>query len=147
MYDVLVLIHILSAMVWFGGGFVLFAVERHALKTSGHEGADRMLRHLEWTDDWIFTPAPLLTIASGLTMVILNGAWQFSQPWVYLTIGLIVVEFATGYRELKQLKDAQPKGIDSPEYGAALNAYFRFAPAAILMLGVIVVLMVFKPGA
>lgn len=147
MYDVLVLIHILSAMVWFGGGFVLLAVERHALKTGGHVDADRMLRQLEWTDDWIFTPAPLLTIASGVTMVIVNGAWEFSQPWVYLTIALIVIEFATGYRELKQLKEAQPEGTDSPEYGAAIDAYFRFAPAAILMLGVIVFLMVFKPGA
>ncbi|HEY7468411.1 MAG TPA: DUF2269 family protein [Acidimicrobiia bacterium] len=148
MYDLLVLIHILSAMVWVGGGFVLVAVERHAFNTGGHEGLDRTMRALEWTDDWIFTPAPLLVVATGVTMVIVNDAWAFSQSWIYLALGLIVVEFVTGFRELNRIKAARESGsVSSPEYGVALKAYLRFAPFAVSLLGVIVVLMVFKPGA
>jgi uncharacterized membrane protein len=146
MYEVLVLVHILSGMVWVGGGFVLVLVERHARYAGGDEEADRMIRRLEWTDDWIFTPAPLLVIATGVTMVIMNDAWAFSQPWVYLALGLILVEFVTGYRDLQRMKASREMGTGSPEYEAALRSYFRFAPVAIAILGVIVVLMVYKPG-
>lgn len=49
----------------------------------------RTMTENEWLDDWIFTPAPLLVIATGITMAIMNDAWDFSQPWVYLAMGLI----------------------------------------------------------
>jgi uncharacterized membrane protein len=147
MYDLLVIIHILSAMVWVGGGFVLVAVERHAHKRGGQAGLVRTMTELEWVDDWIFTPAPLLVIATGVTMVIVSDAWAFSQPWIYLALILIVLEFVAGYRDLERLKKAREAGVEAPEFAAALKAYMRFAPLAIAMLGAVVVLMVFKPGA
>jgi uncharacterized membrane protein len=146
MYEALVLVHVLSAMVWVGGGFVLMTVERHAQKTGGQTMLVRTMADLEWVDDWIFTPAPLLVIASGVTMVILSDAWAFSQPWIYLALALIVIEFVAGYRDLDRLKKGREAGVETPEFAAALKAYMRFAPLAIALLGAVVVLMVFKPG-
>lgn len=146
MYEFLVLIHIISAMVWVGGGFVLVAVERHDFRVGGPQGVARTIAENEWVDDWIFTPAPLLVIATGVTMVIMSDAWAFSQPWIYLALGLILVEFVAGYRELKEMKEAREKGVDTPEFRKALTGYMRLAPLAIVMLATIVVLMVFKPG-
>lgn len=146
-YDLLVFIHILSAMVWVGGGFVLAAVERRAHKTGGQTGLVRTMTELEWLDNWIFTPAPLLVIATGVTMVVVSDAWAFSQPWIYLALALIVIEFVTGYRDLERLKTTREGGVETPEFARAVRAYMRFAPLAIAMLGAVVVLMVFKPGA
>lgn len=146
MYDVLVFVHILSAMVWVGGGFVLLAIERRAREEGGLEEADRVMRQMEWTDDWIFTPAPLLVIVTGIAMVATHDAWAFSQPWVYLALSLIAIEFIVGYRDLRRMKLAREEGVESVDYANALTSYFRFAPVAISMLALIVVLMVFKPG-
>ncbi|MGB7860302.1 MAG: DUF2269 family protein [Acidimicrobiia bacterium] len=146
MYQVLVVVHILSAMVWVGGGFVLVAVERRAYKMDGVTGANDMMKRLEWTDNMIFTPAPLLAVATGITMVAISEAWAFSQPWVYLALALIAIEFVSGYRDLARMKKAQRVGVESPQFRNALKAYLRFTPIAIGLLGVIVVLMVYKPG-
>lgn len=147
MYDLLVLLHILSAMVWVGGGFLVLAVTRRARRLGGSEGADEMVRALEWTENWIFTPAPLLVIATGVTMVVVSDAWAFSQAWIYLALGLIVVEFVAGDRDVNRMKAAQAQAGAGPEFATALNSYLRFGAVALTMLGVIVFLMVFKPGA
>lgn len=145
-YDTLLLIHILSAMVWVGGGFLVVAVERHAYKAGGRDAFTRMRGDLEWVDDRIFTPAPLVVVVTGVAMVLFSEAWAFSQPWIYLTLGLIAVEFAVGYRDLNRLKAGRQRGTDSPAYKAAVKTWLRFAPAAIALYGVIVALMLFKPG-
>lgn len=145
-YDILLLIHIVSAMVWLGGGFLVVAVERHAYKAGGRDAFARMRGELEWVDDRIFTPAPLIVVVSGVAMVMISNAWAFSQPWIYLALGLIAVEFAVGYRHLNKLKAGRQEGTDSPAYKAAVKTWLRFAPTAIALYGVIVVLMLFKPG-
>jgi uncharacterized membrane protein len=147
MYDVLVLIHILSAMAWVGGGFMLVTLERHAHKVGGPSALTRMMDDHQWADDWIFTPAPLLTVVTGVTMVIMSDAWAFSQPWVYLALTLVAAEFGFGYRDYKRVKDAKEKGPDALEFAEALRGYLRMAPLAIAMLAAVVFLMVFKPGA
>ncbi len=145
-YDILLLIHILSAMVWVGGGFLVVAVERHAYKAGGRELFSQMRDALEWVDDRIFTPAPLLVVVTGVAMVVISNAWSFSQPWIYLALALIAVEFAVGYRHLNRLKSGRQEGTDSLEYKTAVKTWLRFAPTAIASYGVIVVLMLFKPG-
>lgn len=52
-----------------------------------------------------------------------------------------------GTREIKRMKRARERGVDTPEFGLALKAYRRMAPVASGMLAVIVFLIVFKPGA
>ena len=146
MYDLLVLVHILSAMVWVGGGFILMANERHTHKRGGPAALYRLMRQSEWVDDWIFTPAPLLTVASGVTMVIMSDAWAFTQPWVYLALALIVTEFSVGYRDYKKMKIALEHGDASAEFRTALPAYMRMSVLAIGLLATVVVLMVLKPG-
>jgi uncharacterized membrane protein len=146
MYDVVLLIHILSAMVWVGGGFLVLTTTRHVGKVGGLEGAHRIVRDLEWADTWIFTPAPLMVIATGVTMVIMSDAWSFTQPWGYVPIALILVEFIVGDRDVKRMRAAHARGADDPEFGEALAGYLRIGFVALGLFAVIVFLMVFKPG-
>jgi uncharacterized membrane protein len=125
---------------------MVIAVQRRAYRSGGQVEAIRVIRQLEWTDDWVFTPAPLLVVATGVAMVLMSDAWAFSQPWVYVTLALIAVEFIVGSRDIKRLRTGREHGDESPELGRALAGYFRFAPAALAMLAVIVVLMVLKLG-
>lgn len=139
-------VHVVAAMVWVGGGFVLVLVERNAWRRGGEASLVRTMDDLEWLDNWVFTPAPLLAIGTGVAMVTMSEAWSFSQPWVYLAMGLILIEFVFGYRDLRRLKEAREQGVDSLQFGQALRSYLRMAPMAIALLIGVVALMVFKPG-
>lgn len=151
MYTLLVLFHSLSAMVWVGGGLLLLAVLRRARRRSSQEAAARMTQELEWVHNWIFIPAPLLVVATGITMVAISNVWAFSHPWIYHALGLIVVVFVgmdPGVRPvLKRLKAARESGTTSgKQYGADLQGYFPIGTVVLSPLVVVVFLMVFKPG-
>ena len=51
-----------------------------------------------------------------------------------------------GDRDVKRMRAAHERGADDPAFAPALTAYLRIGFMALGLLGVIVFLMVFKPG-
>ena len=146
MYELLVVIHILSAMVWIGGALVMLVTFRNIKRSEGQAVSDRTLGRVERASDLIFLPTPILVIATGLTMVIVSDAWAFSQLWVYLAIGLFVIVLILGAgfgdRMERQMKQAREEGRSLP------GVFDRFLRLGFIEMGVVVVivfLMVYKP--
>lgn len=146
MYELLVVAHILSAMVWIGGAIVLMLSFRGLKKAQGQAAVDETMGRLEPTMNRIFLPAPILVIATGLTMVIVNDAWAFSQVWVYVAISLFVVVLVMGGgfgdRMEKQMKEARAEGRSLPY---VFDRYLRLGFIEMGVILVIVFLMVYKP--
>lgn len=146
MYELLVVVHILSAMVWLGGAFVVLLSFRKLKHASGQAAVDETMGRLEPVMNRIFLPAPFLVIGTGLTMVIVNDAWTFGQIWVYLAITLFVVALIMGGgfgdRMERQMRDAREEGQSLPD---VFDRYARLGFIEMSVILVIVFLMVYKP--
>ncbi len=145
MYELLVLIHILSGIAWVGGGFLFMLGIKGIRDSEGHEAAERTMARLEKASavtNW----APLLVFATGITMVAVSDAWAFSQIWVYVSLALFVVVLILGAgvadRLEKQMKQARQDGKHNPEL---LDRFVRVGFAEMVFFAGIVFLMVYKP--
>jgi len=141
-----VIVHILSAMVWIGGAIVLMLSFRGLKKAQGQAAVDETMGRLEPVMNRIFLPAPILVVATGITMVIVDDAWAFAQTWVFLAIGLFVVVLVMGGgfgdRMERQMRDARAEGKSLPD---VFDRYLRLGFIEMGFILVIVLLMVYKP--
>jgi uncharacterized membrane protein len=147
MYEVAVFIHILAGIAWFGGG-MFHQLHMNRLRASnGQEAVAAQEETFEWAEKWVFIPAPLLVLATGIIMVTVNDAWAFSQPWVYLALGLWVLEAIMGGavagRLVSRIKETRAAGGDLT---LLVDRYLALSWIDVAILTVVLVLMVFKPG-
>ncbi len=150
MYNTLLFVHILFAIGWVGTGFALQRSFRSILAGEGQVEADRALERSEWAVKWVFIPAPLLVVATGVTMVILNDGIGFSDLWISIALGLFLISMimngVAGQRLDKQMKLARAEGSQaSPEYARLLQSSLRLGSWDMLLLVGIVAMMVFRP--
>ncbi len=147
MYITILFVHILAGIAWFGGG-LFFQLHMNRLRAAdGQSAAASQLETFGWAEKWIFIPAPLLALVTGITMVATNDGWTFSQPWVYLSLVLWVVSAITGGavggKNLKQIMQARADGGDVTPL---VDRYLSLAWIDVAILTLILFLMVFKPG-
>jgi uncharacterized membrane protein len=150
-YRMLLLIHILAAMAWVGGGFALAATLFVARRTQRPNDADRVMQTLRWADTWLALVAPLLVVVTGVAMVIVAGGWSFSQAWILASIALIVayegIALTVGSRLYRRIEDARRHGlVESADHARTMRAWHRLTVMLLAMLVAVVALMVFKPG-
>jgi len=147
MYELAIFLHILAGIAWFGTG-LFFQLHTNRLRSvsGGGEVAD-VMESFSWTEKWIFIPAPVLVLATGIVMVVSNDAWAFSQPWVYLALSLWVAEAimggAVGGKLLARISETRTDGGD---VSSLVDRYLSLAWIDVAILTAILYLMVFKPG-
>jgi uncharacterized membrane protein len=144
-YELLVVIHILSGIAWVGGDILFILGVRGIRNLEGHETAERTMTRLEKAST-VINPAPLLVLATGITMVVVNDAWAFSQIWVYVSLAVFGVVLILGAgvedRLMKQMKQSRQTGRRNPEL---LDRFVRIGFVTIVLFTGIVFLMVYKP--
>jgi hypothetical protein len=93
-YQVLVILHVLAATMWFGMGLSLPRRLRLGLargRPAAGEAADEVVRGARLT-----LVAGALAIASGLTLVLAGGGFALYPRRIHLGLGLGLVAFAIG---------------------------------------------------
>jgi uncharacterized membrane protein len=145
-YDWLLFVHIVAAMVWVGGlaGLLLNGVL--ALR-SGDES--RFVRTLRVYGPALLMPAAILVLAFGIWLVLDTDAWSFGQGWVDAGLGLLVAAVLLGAIFLSRTGLAAERAVEAGDSAAARAALRRWAYgiAAILVLLVVATWdMVMKPG-
>jgi uncharacterized membrane protein len=150
-YRWLVLVHVLAAMAWVGGGTIVLGTLVSARRSRDPEHVDRVMQSLAWADTWLAIPAPLVVLITGIAMVALNGAWSFTQAWILGSIGLMVayeiVAVTIGARLYRRIDDARRAGtLVGDGHAATMRAWSRLGVLLLAILVAIVGLMVFKPG-
>lgn len=146
--QVLLYVHLLAAIAWMGAGITLVLLARRAVQT-GEEMA--MIGQMEWLGGRVGGPSVILLLVTGVWMVARIGAWQFGQLWVILGLGGLVVLFLMGVAvhrpHYKQIRRAiEQYGEGSPEVQRQVRWSFRAGQVEVVVMAIVVLLMVFKPG-
>jgi uncharacterized membrane protein len=146
-------IHVVFAVVWIGGGFLLSVLAFIAELEKDPQGKAIVANQASKVAMRVFTPSSLIVLLAGIAMMLNDFGklqWDWGDFWV--TFGLLgfVATFAIGIGVLtptaKKIEAlVQTVGPNSPEVHEAMNRIFLVArvDAAVLML--VVVDMTAKP--
>ncbi len=142
------LLHILSAIVWVGGGFILSVVGARVRSSDDPQAIRDFAQTLSYVGIRVLMPAVIGTLVFGIWMVLENASWNFHQFWVLFAIGLFVVAFLIGAVYLgrlgAQLLRAGPD--DAANAKLLLGRWLIGYRIVLLVLLIAVWDMVFKPG-
>jgi uncharacterized membrane protein len=85
-YDIYLVIHLLAAVAWVGGGFTLVLLGMWALAARDDSATQIVVAAAAKLGKRLFIPASLVVLAMGILMIV-DGPWSFSYLW--LVLGLI----------------------------------------------------------
>jgi uncharacterized membrane protein len=146
-------VHVVFAVIWIGGGFLLTALAFIAEQENDAEGRAIVARQASRLSQTVFTPSSLVVLVAGIAMMLNDvgkAAWDWGDFWVSFGLLGFVATFAIGIGILgptaKRIAGlVETVGPNAPEVHAAMNRIFLVAriDAAVLML--VVVDMTAKP--
>lgn len=143
--DWLLLIHVVAAAAWLGGGIVLFLLGRYAVQT-GTES--KIIQQYEWIGPRIGGPISILIPVTGVWMVARSESWDFTDLWIILGLVLFVAMLALAFGghtpNYKRLGSAEQQG-DTARVAQLARRGFALAGVEVAVLLVIFGVMVFKP--
>jgi len=96
LYTWLLFAHVLGAIGWLGGGFMLTLVALDARLRSTPEALTEFARTMPYVGPRVLLPSSLVVPVTGVWMVLINAGWRFSQLWILLAIGLFGLAFVIG---------------------------------------------------
>ena len=150
MYQVLLYVHIVCAVIWVGGAFY---AQLLAIRTSQSEDPNdlpKLGRQLEFLGQRVFLPAAILLFIAGAAMVV--QSWSFGQAWVAGAVALWILSAVAGAvylgpRTKKVAELFEAEGPSSVAARALMDRIFLVSRLELVSFAVIIALMVFKPGA
>lgn len=142
--------HILSAMVWLGGGLMLYVLAGRA-RSSDDPAVTDFARVLSYAGPRVLGPATIGTIVFGAWLVVQSDVWAFDQLWVQIGLGLYAAVFAGGAVGLSRLGIRLQRAVERGAEGAAarrtlLGHWITGYRMILLALVIATWDMTFKPG-
>ena len=149
-YEWLLFFHIAAAIVWLGGGVAIQVLAIRANRTDDPARMTTIAHEAEWFGTRIFLPSSLLVLVLGIILTI-DGPWDFGQTWVILALIGYGLSFVTGAAFLgpesgRIGKLLAAEGPDSPAVRARIQRIFFVSRIELVLLYLIVLDMVIKPG-
>ena len=144
-------IHVLSAIIWVGGGVMLNLIGARARKSEDPRLIGEFARTLSYVGLRVLTPAVVAVLLSGLWLVLTGSEWKFTQLWVLLGLGAFILAFLIGAIYLSRIAiqlDQVATSTDlNPQIARELLVRWMVGYQIILIILVFAVWdMVFKPG-
>ncbi len=93
-YDFVKFLHVVSAIVWVGGGFVLVFLAMVANRQNDEDGYMRIVRQVVYLSPRFFIPASLAVLVFGVIAAWIE--WGFADLWIDLGIAGWLSTFVTG---------------------------------------------------
>ena len=147
--DLLVSLHVLSAVVWVGGAITVQIMAVRAQNTKDGARVAQLGGEIEWVGQHIFFPASMLLLLSGIWMVV--RSYTFGQFWILFGLAGIAFSAITGAAflgpetgRIKALMEA--RGFDDPEVMSRTARIFLISRIELVILVLVVLDMVTKPG-
>ncbi len=148
-YDWLLLLHVLGAMLWLGGLAALAVFGGLVVRSGDSATVARFVRSLRVVGPVLLAPAASAVLAFGAWMVADSPAWTVSQTWIRLALGLLAAAVLVGVVFLSRVGRAAERAVDAGDDAQALRHLARWSWGIRLILLLLVVAswdMVFKPG-
>jgi uncharacterized membrane protein len=149
-YEWLLFFHIAAAIVWLGGGVAIQVLAIRANRTDDPARMTTIAHEAEWFGTRIFLPSSLLVLVLGILLTI-DGPWNFGQTWIVLALIGYGLSFVTGAAFLGPESGRignllAAEGPDSPAVRARIQRIFLVSRIELVLLYLIVLDMVVKPG-
>jgi uncharacterized membrane protein len=119
-YEILLFLHLLTAIVWLGGGFMLQVLVIRAERAGDGLLLKKIAENAGWLAQRVFIPSSLAVLVLGILLTI-EGPWGFGDLWIVLGLVGYAVSFLTGILFL----EPEGKRID-----AAMTAHGPGSPQA-----------------
>ncbi len=149
-YEWLLFFHIAAAIVWLGGGVAIQVLAIRANRTDDPARMATIAHEAEWFGTRIFLPSSLLVLVLGIILTI-DGPWDFGQTWIVLALIGYGLSFVTGAAFLGPESGRignllAAEGPDPPAVRARIQRIFLVSRIELVLLYLIVLDMVVKPG-
>jgi len=150
MYEFLLTIHVLAAIIWLGGGIAMHILGRRVLKRNDPQEIYKFSAEVNIIGMRLYAPMSLILLVAGILLVNEAG-YEFSQTWI--TLGFLgwIVSFLVGVgyygpqdKKLQALVAAD--GPTAPGVVANVRQALLVNSIEILILMLVVVDMTTKPG-
>lgn len=150
-FQTLKFIHVMAAIVWVGGGIF---VQIYATKLKRANDPVRLAgfaKDISTLGQALFAPASGMVTLMGIAMVIYSPNVYFSETWIIVGLVGAVATFITGMFFIgptagKLAKLAETEGPTAPGVVALMDRIFLISRIDQVVLIVVVLTMVFKPG-
>jgi uncharacterized membrane protein len=150
-YAVFKTVHVLTAVVWVGGGVLLTILAVLADRRDDPQEMATIARQAVFVGEKIFAPSGLVVFLMGIAMM-LNTDWGWGKFWVVAGLVGYAATFINGVAVLapmarKVSKLLAEQGPDSPETQAAIARILLIARVDVAVLLLVVADMITKPFA
>lgn len=155
-YQLMLVIHLVGAVVGFGGSALSSLMLRRAMQ-EGPEAAAAVRRAVDFASTWAADTAVYLAGAAGIAAVLLDDRWDFRQGWVTIAFVLYFAWVAIAHGALRPAGtklaaalEAGPEQADEATRVGHVNRLRRriewWSAASNLTFVAAIVVMVTKPG-
>ena len=150
MYEFLLTIHVLAAIIWLGGGIAMHILGRRVLKRNDPQEIYKFSAEVNLIGMRLYAPTSLILLVAGILLVNEAG-YEFSQLWI--TLGFLgwIFSFLVGIgyygpqdKKLQALVAAD--GPTSPGVAANVRQALMVNSFELLILTLVVIDMTTKPG-
>jgi uncharacterized membrane protein len=149
LYDWLLFLHIVAAMVWVGGAVLLGALASAVLRSGEPDAVARFVRSLPVVGPRVLAPATVAVVGLGVWLVLNSAAWDFGQFWVQLGLALFAAAFLLGAAHQSRAALRAERAVERGDHDEALRSLTRWSWGYRLIILLLVLAawdMVFKPG-
>jgi uncharacterized membrane protein len=149
-YELLLFVHVLTAVVWVGGALSLQVLAIRAERSADGGRVADFATEAEWVGSRVFLPSSIVLLLAGIGLT-LEGDWGFTTPWVLLGLIAYGLSALTGSLFLgpesgrigKMIADVGPQ---DPDVLARIKRIFLVSRIELVVLLFIVFDMTVKPG-
>ena len=150
-YELLLFLHITTAILWLGAGATLGLAAFKATRSSDPMELGRVAALNDWLAPRLFIPASLATLLLGISLVI-DGPWSFGELWIVIGLVGFAVSFLVGILYLKPTGEKISEGIAehgplSPEVVRRTRQILLVSRVELVLLFLVVADMAIKPNA
>src|SRR5438132_5345524 len=89
----LLFVHVLSAMVWLGGGLTLMLAGFRARSSARPEAVAEFAGTVPFVGLRVLMPSVIVLLVTGIWQVLASSEWSFFQIWVRLALVLYLIAF------------------------------------------------------
>lgn len=148
-YSVFKAIHVVSAVLWVGGGAAITILALKAQRTKDDAGLVQIAKQAEYLAMRLFVPASLVVGVMGFVLMH-KGQWGYDHFWSLFALAGWIASFVVGMAFLgpetgRLAKLMDEKGPDHPETIARVNRIVAVARTDVVLIALIAADMVAKP--
>jgi hypothetical protein len=148
-YELLLFGHLLFVVAWVGTDIALQVLSLRILSAGPERSAD-FLSDIEWLGTRLLTPAALLVVVFGFGLIS-ELDYSVGDTWIWLALAAFVASFIAGAGFLGPESGrignlVAERGADDPEVQARIRRILLVSRIELVILVLVILDMVVKPG-